>query len=701
MRLPGHRYFGPGNSVNSGDPIDEDDRIAEEHDWLYETAKNKEEIRKADRHAISKFAKDFWKTGNYHSALGAAGLGIKHAAESIIGVQYPRFAGTMPRPIGLPPWLKPRWETMNEGQRRYAVEQYNLALVRRGLPIDHPVPLVKDVEEEAIMDFDTSLLDTAPNSPQPSTSVTAPPSPPVTRSSMAGKRKATQSSGSSTLKRHNTDDSGTSTSTFVSALSSPDNVLDEMSAGNQPGSSQGGGLNNNTDESAVIPRNKFLNTKVSFTFSKSFRISMFANAWTTMVGNKAIFGNDVRFLTSPLTEIPWNRYFWYMSPGEYASLGPGTKCTSISCELIMLNPRTAFETNESITALATFNQNRDLIISSGLETDQTVYGQNCVYTYDAKNPMLPNGIAPIGAHYYKDLSEHIYGNPSDPASVPYGLCRQPINLNSKFSYMIEPFTFATAVAGQVNHFNYADSFDQHDASQFVRKSIGRFEYSPKEAWVTRPLEVFKPYVNTIEATTTQIAGTMFPTRGSNFNDQAKYVSRTVGEPSAYINDGPSDAKQVTLLNCESRVHIMEGNRWTNNITNLQQEINNYYQLIEMSNYMRRWGESNPHGKSQPSLHVGLQPVGVLSSTVGSLAANAWQDTQVDFDVITVMTCERDIKNMVTWSETCNTTIGDERVAPTLLMAPHNASIATTDVQQNIYHATGGLYRAYNYVVDKE
>ena len=39
-----------------------------------------------------------------------------------------------------PPNERPNWHKLNEGQRRYAWEQYNLALVRRGLPIDHPIP---------------------------------------------------------------------------------------------------------------------------------------------------------------------------------------------------------------------------------------------------------------------------------------------------------------------------------------------------------------------------------------------------------------------------------------------------------------------------------------------------------------------------------------------------------------------------------
>ena len=35
---------------------------------------------------------------------------------------------------------KSNWHRLSESQKRYAWEQYNLALVRRGIEIDHPIP---------------------------------------------------------------------------------------------------------------------------------------------------------------------------------------------------------------------------------------------------------------------------------------------------------------------------------------------------------------------------------------------------------------------------------------------------------------------------------------------------------------------------------------------------------------------------------
>lgn len=91
--LPGHNYIGPGNPVNNGEPIDQDDLIAQVHDIDYSKAKVKSDIRKADRVAINNFLKDVKRTGNVHSALGAAGLSIKYILESLVGVQYPNISG--------------------------------------------------------------------------------------------------------------------------------------------------------------------------------------------------------------------------------------------------------------------------------------------------------------------------------------------------------------------------------------------------------------------------------------------------------------------------------------------------------------------------------------------------------------------------------------------------------------------------------
>jgi hypothetical protein len=91
--LPGHRYIGPGNPLNNGQPVDSDDAIAKTHDIAYNNAETAEDVRAADRKAIGEFAHDAYHNLNPHSALGAAGLGVKYGVESLTGVIYPSISG--------------------------------------------------------------------------------------------------------------------------------------------------------------------------------------------------------------------------------------------------------------------------------------------------------------------------------------------------------------------------------------------------------------------------------------------------------------------------------------------------------------------------------------------------------------------------------------------------------------------------------
>lgn len=67
---PFHRYLGPGNDLDAGDPVDKDDAIAQKHDQAYAEAVSAEDVLKADESAIEEFWTDFLETGNWHSAVG-------------------------------------------------------------------------------------------------------------------------------------------------------------------------------------------------------------------------------------------------------------------------------------------------------------------------------------------------------------------------------------------------------------------------------------------------------------------------------------------------------------------------------------------------------------------------------------------------------------------------------------------------------
>lgn len=79
---PGHKYLGPGNPLNNGQPVDVADKIARSHDFAYSYSKTKNEIFDADKQAIDKFRTDLSNNFNFPSAAGFVGLSAKHFVES-------------------------------------------------------------------------------------------------------------------------------------------------------------------------------------------------------------------------------------------------------------------------------------------------------------------------------------------------------------------------------------------------------------------------------------------------------------------------------------------------------------------------------------------------------------------------------------------------------------------------------------------
>lgn len=98
VTLPKHNYLGPGNTAkdsgNTNEIHDIDDYISSTHDNAYHNSKTKEDIYQADRSAISDFTTDFIENHNWHSLLGAGGLGVKHLVEKASNkVFYPSITG--------------------------------------------------------------------------------------------------------------------------------------------------------------------------------------------------------------------------------------------------------------------------------------------------------------------------------------------------------------------------------------------------------------------------------------------------------------------------------------------------------------------------------------------------------------------------------------------------------------------------------
>ncbi|KAL3189788.1 hypothetical protein MRX96_020816 [Rhipicephalus microplus] len=83
--FPGHWNLGPANPLRNGDRVDKEDSIAKSHDEAYEGVTSHEDIFAADEASATLLLNDFRRTGNWHSALGAVGLGTKNVEQYILG----------------------------------------------------------------------------------------------------------------------------------------------------------------------------------------------------------------------------------------------------------------------------------------------------------------------------------------------------------------------------------------------------------------------------------------------------------------------------------------------------------------------------------------------------------------------------------------------------------------------------------------
>lgn len=105
LTLPGYKYLGPGNSLNAGEPTNELDRIAKEHDKQYDKitkhfkkTKNLKEFSSSVQKSDSDFLEEvnalepegLYDTVAKNAAL--VGIGLKRLVEQNTGVLYPRVS---------------------------------------------------------------------------------------------------------------------------------------------------------------------------------------------------------------------------------------------------------------------------------------------------------------------------------------------------------------------------------------------------------------------------------------------------------------------------------------------------------------------------------------------------------------------------------------------------------------------------------
>nr|QVW56805.1 MAG: structural protein [Phylloscopus fuscatus parvoviridae sp.] len=497
------------------------------------------------------------------------------------------------RPLGPPPDERPNWDSMNEGQRRYAYEQYNLARVRRSLPIDHPIPVP-----------DSSLV----NEPSPAANQDIPEdmAPPVERSA-----------GTPQQKRPAEEELAAQTS---KASRSGDIFQLPGTGENYPVANQGG--NNGV---VMIPR-PFESHHVQFrTYKKVHRFLTFGLAYTGMLLNyeyeypgpekttvKKSHNNAL--MATPMAYIPWEWDFMYLNPSEYELLPDNSYCVEVKMKVSAQNIRIAFPTNASTTELATLNQNK--FIRYGEALLQNVPTVNGHYTkFKDGNPMVPEQFKTFHIDDMKKFMISLYGEGFDRNSVEATWVS--VIPNAQFGL---PCTLPhyLMVCNDPEYGEGWPSFQSYcteiNADNITGQVITEMSYKPQAGYLKSPAKAIY----------------------TGFPNLKKTDTRNI-----VLATGPIDARGNITMNRDKGGDFMIATGQHTDRTDFGAVT--YGNIIEKSQTSCRGLYEVFSPQTQPSFHIGVQPVPSLTTANLSTPITSFTDSQGYFIIETemIVRCESD------------------------------------------------------------
>lgn len=550
----------------------------------------------------------------------------------------------MPRALGPPPYERPNWERMNEGQRRYAMEQWQLARVRRGLNIDHPIPEVYQPEIEPVSSPDPtphiSPVESIPDNfddvsfneeelfgPSPDQSPLFSSGGSPFRASLPDIPDSEDDYPPDAQPEPNMPEQGTPMETQSQGRPLPDSSQETASSSKRqrtgknrlPGTAGGqGGGEASPALVGSIPR-PILGTHMNVRYYKKVhRFLTFGLAYKPIsktTGVPPTTQTDFYMIT-PLAKVPWEFLFMYLNKSEYSLLPWGANVEKIKCTIRSENVRIAFPTNSSGTELATLNQNKFLRVAKGLA--QNVNGIDVKpKTFQDTQPMIVTDITPISkdddlkemesAMYGVDINDTTFNTqtPVHQFGIPYAL----------------PFYYSVTNQQDVNKGgwpclqSYIEEFEADGASG---SNICVMEYKPKCGLVK------------------SIQPSLYSGVPSN-----KTADLTVNIGSGVGSSKPRSIALTADLKKGTWKSINEANYSSSEATIDEGDLDTV-ELIEKSQYIHPGlFPDNFIPSSCPTLHVGLQPVPALTSKVigNDAALNSYTDSQAYFEV----TCEAWIK----------------------------------------------------------
>lgn len=531
-----------------------------------------------------------------------------------------------------PPNERPNWHRLNEGQRRYAWEQYNLALVRRGIPINHPIPGTSEQQAEP----DEPNIEDVLAEPQPE------PDHQLEEAAVEDFDEGQFEAVSEELPHNDThettdrmaDGGGVKRPADTTHVSGP-NKRRTGSNRKLPGTAADAVANEAGVREGPVPRPMVSIHSYTRYYRKVHRFLTYGLSYNTISQN--IDAIPVLVITTPLCEIPWNRPFLYLNPSEFKLLPAGASFTRMKVSIVQRNVRIAFPTNSTANNLATLNQNKNIIYAHGL--NKKITGMPIKYTgFEENQPMIPTSFDLYGS--WTNTINDMYGPVDFQAGFGTVVPRHEVGIPQVLPYYFgmiyapDRGTSNTAIGWE----NLQEHYTEVDADSTVGSTICDFEYVPRVGLCKAPPQpIWKGFP---VASVGETGNNLTVTRGS-MALQPHNTNVTFGANS---------------------------NGTASNVTDLQTPltppgVNDFFidTLIEKS-------QSHYHGlfmrdlpAVQESLHVGCQPTVALTTAnlINDLTNSSFTDSQAYFEITAECEIDTAYPTFRTQCETVNTKEGNQ------------------------------------------
>nr|QTZ83182.1 MAG: structural protein VP2 [Periparus ater ambidensovirus] len=546
----------------------------------------------------------------------------------------------MSLPFKPPPYERANWSGMNEGQRRYAMKQYNLALSRRGsatpvLRPDQPPPSSRD---DYIDMFDLGLLG-APTANQEEDHQSLP----NTQENQAADHflnnlankdmNQVSSSGTSIesvdpgTKRSGDPVTGAASKKSKSDGHSP-SVLPGTS-GNTDGMVGAGGV----PEGSVAIQNISRGLKAlshTFTFQKRWKFLSFGVADQIISDTTTTTPAINRWaLTTSLVNIPWEYAFFYMSPAEFGRLRQfkGVMAKHCSIKISQYNPRVAFQTADTTSTTATLNQNKFTRYGVGLRQNAALTCSDRDYEFDETTPMKPTGFA-SSAHASRRLSllNAMYGL-SNTSSIGDMNANIPAYATGQELALTDYLTIYTPKTQDVGFCPYDQFCHEVNSMDYIGKPLLEQDYTFEYA----PITPKWPAMMTQAMYDNNVTESVLP-EGTKQTGMADRTVSNAGNASI-----PTYQIDNNLQFLQTASSVIQTNV---NTTTFDTQDKMYYQFpLEQSGCYAEMNRRMTDYAHQQSVHVGIRAVPKLSTNANLIEANDWLDTQIYWTVEAEITVE--------------------------------------------------------------